>query len=62
MRNPEHLHFAHECLRLAATSADFNPERIVADARVYLAFVTGQDADDATARLAAVSAALAREP
>lgn len=61
MRNPGEQKAALECLRLAAgaqCAAAPPPHAVVERAAAYLAFVTGQEEDDAKRKLDAVLAAL----
>lgn len=53
MRDSHIRDLALECLQLA-DPREHAPEDVVARAAIYLAFVTGEDTDDAKAKLDAV--------
>jgi len=54
MRNIQEQTFALECLKLAVACTEVGPLCPVDRAAQFYAFVTGEDADDSRAKLAAV--------
>lgn len=58
MRDEQQQRIALECLKLAVTNADVMHLDPLENAARFYAFVTGEDADDAKAKLAAVREAI----